>query len=352
LVKIAFISAAGGGLDTYVLEAGRWLHQHGHTIHIVYRGNIPKHSERYAGLRFHAFPPRDLSYYLDKLDIFRTQLAGITHIYENSRALAKKLREIAEDELDFAELIEAYAFPFLFKGIPFVVKMHGAEWTVRHYCEDKPYLRLLVRLEARMLRAARRVFAVSRAHADFIAGACQIPPRLIQVVRYPSDLEHFSVAPPPPQSPPFRLMYVGRLERRKGIHTLIEAMRVVWKHEPQTYLYLYGSEGDFGRQQIEAAMPQREHQGRIRFEGFIPRDQLIQRYQQAHLCVAPTRYETSGGYHIQEAACCGRPVIASDIGSVAELVRHGETGWLVPRDDVGALADAILYGLQLSLIHI
>jgi glycosyltransferase involved in cell wall biosynthesis len=283
---------------------------------------------------------------LDKLDIFRTQLAGITHIYENSRALAKKLREIAEDELDFAELIEAYAFPFLFKGIPFVVKMHGAEWTVRHYCEDKPYLRLLVRLEARMLRAARRVFAVSRAHADFIAGACQIPPRLIQVVRYPSDLEHFSVAPPPPQSPPFRLMYVGRLERRKGIHTLIEAMRVVWKHEPQTYLYLYGSEGDFGRQQIEAAMPQREHQGRIRFEGFIPRDQLIQRYQQAHLCVAPTRYETSGGYHIQEAACCGRPVIASDIGSVAELVRHGETGWLVPRDDVGALADAILYGLQ------
>jgi glycosyltransferase involved in cell wall biosynthesis len=186
---------------------------------------------------------------------------------------------------------------------------------------------------------------LSRSLADFIAAACTVPRRLIEVTPYPIETDLFKPGSIPLPNPPYHIMSVGRLEKRKGTHILVAALRHVWQDEPDTHLHLYGGNGNFGKQEIEAVVPPSEHQGRIHFEGFIPRDKLIERYQQVHLYVAPTRYETFG-YTLLEAMACGRPVIASDIGPVPELVHHEETGWLVPRDNAEALAQTIITALR------
>jgi glycosyltransferase involved in cell wall biosynthesis len=346
-MKIAYVITTGGGVEPYVRTASSWMLKQGHTVHLVYLGgeprNLPPAHER---LHIHSIAVGPLHYYLYRTGLFRASTIAWMRDYENSRNLAQVLHRInAQHGLDLVELIEGMIRPSLFRGLPFVYKMHGAEWTFRHYCEDNQRFKSQQQAQSKMLYAARQVHSLSRSLADFIAGACDFPRRLIDVTPYPIDTREFTVQAAPTAGPPFRLMTVGRLEKRKGIHTLVTALRQVWQQEADTHLHLFGSNGDFGKPQIEALIPDSEHQGRIHFEGFVPRETLIEHYQKTHVYVAPTRYETFG-YTILEAMACGRPVIASDIGPIPELVRQEQTGWVVPRDDATTLAQTIVHALR------
>jgi glycosyltransferase involved in cell wall biosynthesis len=351
-MKIAFFSTPQGGVDTYALEAGLWLTQHGHTVHILYMLNnkMPERlPERYRALHLHRITVSRADSYLLRLErriapLKRWHMA--IHEAVRARTLASAAARIhAESGLDFIEVTEGIRTQNSLGGVPFIVRMHGAEWVFRRYCEDARVERGVEAAQRRLMLAARQRHTVSRAYATYIAGACNVPAHTIDLIRYPTDFSQFPLREPPPQKPPFHLMTVGRLQKRKGVHTLIAALPKVWAVEPETYLHLYGGEADFGRTQIDAAIPPDVQRGRIIIEGFVDHETLIGRYADAHVYVGPTRFESSG-LHLQEAMAAGRPVIASDVGPIPEFVRHGETGWLVPRDDADALADAILTALR------
>jgi len=347
-MRIAFASTVGGGVDPYVKMSARYLTANGHSVHVLYPRQQPEWHETFPNLYLHTTTTGRLHYYAARLGLKGTRFPLMIRQYETSVGLARTLKAVrAKYGLDLVELIEGFAYPRLFDGIPFVYKMHGAAWTFNRYCEDQTYYRFQIENQRKMLLAARQVQSISRSQADFIAGACDVPARLIRVIPYAIDIQQFRPASPPAPEPPFHLMSVGRLEKRKGTHTLVRALRTVWQQEPDTHLHLYGHSRDFGQIQIEAEIPPEEHQGRIHFEGFVPRSDLITAYQKTHIYVSPTRYETFG-YTLLEALACGRPVIAADIGPVPELVRHEENGWLVPRDDVESLAQAIVRGLRES----
>ncbi len=344
-MKIAIVSSRGGGLDTYALEAGHWLTRHGHTVHLIYMGEQtpPPLPERYAALHVHAARPRKYLYYLSRL---RLPYASIIAQYERTRAVAQVASAIrSANGLDFVEIPEGYAGARLMGGIPFIVRLQGAEWAIRRYCEDGTYPRIIESLQGRMMLAAQQRHSVSMAYATFIAGACRVPPRLIDLIRYPIDFAQFPQREPPPNGPPYHLATVGRLERRKGVHTLIAALPKVWAAEPETYVHFFGKDGSFGRPQIDAALPPDVQRGRLIFPGFVSRQQLIDQLYRTHVYVGPTRFETSG-LHLQEAMSAGRPVIATQVSALPEFIRHQETGWLVPLDDADALADAIIHALR------
>ena len=90
----------------------------------------------------------------------------------------------------------------------------------------------------------------------------------------------------------------------------------------------------------------RRHRGaswlkRVRFEGPLPREDLLARYAASDLVVVPSRYE-SFGLTALEAMIFAKPCVASDAGGLGEVVSHGETGLLVPPGDPAALAAALL----------
>jgi glycosyltransferase involved in cell wall biosynthesis len=344
-MKIAIVSSRGGGLDTYALEAGRWLAQRGHTVHLIYLGERtpPQLPEDCAALRVHVAQSGKYLYYLSRL---RLPLRSIIAQYERTRAVARVAHAIrAADGLDFVEIPEGYAGAQLMGDVPFVMKIHGAEWAFRRYCEDGDYPRVIETIQGRMMMAAQQRHSVSMAYAAFIAGACRVPPRLIDVVRYPTDFAQFPQREPPPDGPPYHLTIIGRLEHRKGVHTLVAALPQVWAAEPETYVHFFGKDGSFGRPQIDAAIPPDVQRGRLIFYGFVPRQQVIDQLYRTHVYVGPTRFETSG-LHLQEAISAGRPVIATRVSAIPEFIRHQETGWLVPLDDAAALADAIIHALR------
>lgn len=307
---------------------------------------------RIRAASFSQIHSRNFHYYLAKSGLACSRWPLLIRQYEDSVAIARVLRRIKQHSgLDLVELVEGVAYPFLFDGIPFVIKFHGAEWVIRHYCQDGPVFWQQVRLTTKMLRAVSGIFSPSRSLADFLSGACGVPRGNIEITPHPFDTRLYNFSALHHESPPFKLTSVGRLERRMGTHIIVRAMPEIWRYEPETHLHLFGVDGNFGKEKIEAEIPESIHQGRIHFEGFVPWDQLVQSYQDADLFVTPSRYENSP-LTLVEAMSCGRPLVASDIGGIPELVRPQETGWLVGRDDPEDLCRAIVEALKNSQLRI
>jgi glycosyltransferase involved in cell wall biosynthesis len=79
----------------------------------------------------------------------------------------------------------------------------------------------------------------------------------------------------------------------------------------------------------------------LELPGFVASDALPQEFSRADIFAAPSRYEGGPGFVYLEAMACGVPVIACEGSGAAEVVTPRQTGFLVPPDDPGRLADVL-----------
>lgn len=139
------------------------------------------------------------------------------------------------------------------------------------------------------------------------------------------------------------VIYAGRLERRKGVDTIVQALPGIFKRFPSAEFLFAGSDGTdrdgkkWSDKLLAAVDPlQRE---RLRFEQ-KSREALVQAYQEAAVCILPSVWENFP-YALLEAMACGTPVVATHCGGFPELIEDGVSGFLVPVDDSEALASRI-----------
>jgi D-inositol-3-phosphate glycosyltransferase len=78
----------------------------------------------------------------------------------------------------------------------------------------------------------------------------------------------------------------------------------------------------------------------VNFIGSVSQDELPYHYNAADVCVLPSHYE-SFGLAALEAAACGRPVVASDVGGLPAIVKSGATGYLVPAKQSDVMAERL-----------
>jgi glycosyltransferase involved in cell wall biosynthesis len=126
---------------------------------------------------------------------------------------------------------------------------------------------------------------------------------------------------------------LGRLHRQKGYDVLLRALAEIAEAE----LVLVGDGEE--RVSLEALAHELGVAGRVRFAGWDADARA--RLAGFDIFVLPSRFEAFP-LSIVEAMLAGRPVVATDVGSVREAVRHGETGLLVLPDDPAALAAALV----------
>ena len=133
---------------------------------------------------------------------------------------------------------------------------------------------------------------------------------------------------------------VGRLEPEKGHPTLIEAWPVVHHHFPSSHLLVVGEGSERDRLEGLAAAHLRAEVccNSVHFLG--RREDVPQILAAANVVVMPS-YREAQGLAIVEALAAERPVIASNVGGIPEMIRSGENGLLVPSHDPSALASAI-----------
>ena len=144
------------------------------------------------------------------------------------------------------------------------------------------------------------------------------------------------------------LLYVGRVEPLKGIDTLIEAIASILQQgifkEGSMCLAIIGGDPDASEEKMTAEMLRLKELcdryglgDMVTFLGKRDQDTLPYYYSAAEAVVMPSQYESFGMVAL-EAMACGTPVVASEVGGLAFLVRDGETGYTVPASDPEALA--------------
>jgi glycosyltransferase involved in cell wall biosynthesis len=143
-----------------------------------------------------------------------------------------------------------------------------------------------------------------------------------------------------------RILFVGRLEGRKGIDTLLEAVPQLVALGDDVVLTVVGDDSLPGpdadgltyRQGFERRHP--ELADRVRFLGRVGDDELVRQYATTDVFVAPSRFE-SFGLMLLEAMMFAKPVVCADVGGMRDIVEDGVTGIRVPPDDVAGLVDAL-----------
>ena len=162
-----------------------------------------------------------------------------------------------------------------------------------------------------------------------------IPRSAIRVIYNGVDASRLSPNPLERSDKPL-FVYLGRLKKYKRVDVVIRAFAEL--NVPEATLEIAGT-GDY-RAQLEGLVNSLGLTGRVQFLGFIPEDQKVHLLRRAWASTLASPKEGWGISNL-EAAACATPVIAANSPGIRESVADGETGFLVPPDDPGAMAAAM-----------
>ena len=157
------------------------------------------------------------------------------------------------------------------------------------------------------------------------------------------DVEHFEAEREPfPQFSDGRpnILFVGRLEKRKGVKYLLQAFAEVKKEMPEPRLLIVGpptrAARGYRRWVAETRLPD------VEFVGYVTYNELARYHHTADIVVAPATGNESQGIVLLEAMAAGRPLVVSNIEGYASVVTHGVEGLLVTPKDAHSLAAALI----------
>lgn len=256
---------------------------------------------------------RHLAYFVEACALIRTLAADpVVHVHAhfgtNPAAVALLCRELG--------------------GPPFSFTAHGTESF------ERPEAVKLCRKAAR----ARFVVAVCEWGREQIRRACWAGEACrVEVVRCGLD-DAFLAAPPTPVPAGGRLVCVARLSPEKGIPVLLDAAAILAREGRALELVLAG--GGPLREALVARVAALGLEGRVRFTGPLSALGVRQAIQEARALVLPSLAEGLPVV-LMEAFAMARPVVATTVGGIAELVEPGASGWLVPPGSAEALAGAL-----------
>lgn len=332
-----------GGIGSYTRTLARQLVRLGHVVHVVTPG--PGDTSDDVGVMVHQMTLRHVPL-LDRL------WPG----YGQCHYLAKKLRQVVkEHRIDLVELPNWEGLGIHFQRrsrVPTVVRLHTSSAETQAI-DELPSTRLLrcdVYREYLQAHQAKLLVTHSRAHQETMSKELNIPAERITLIPHGVEVFPEYVRPPRTDGPP-KLVFLGRLEKRKGTLELLQAMPRILEKHPGTTLTLIGSDrphcppGRDGASRTHAQwltdeMPAAVRE-RIHLAGRLPQDKVDRHLQTADVFVAPSRYESFGLIY-PEAMRWGIPVIGCRVGGVPEIIDDGVTGLLVEPNSPDAIADAMV----------
>lgn len=217
---------------------------------------------------------------------------------------------------------------------PLVGTFHAWSDSDLAYRTVRPVLRrAAARLDARI--------AVSRPARDYHARALGLPAGSFREIPNGVEVARFADAAPLPElvgSGAPTVLFVGRLEPRKGLEQLVRAFVLLKARRPTVRLLVVGDGPE--RDRCQALIPVRLRSD-VLFIGRVDADDLPRFYASADVFAAPNLGGESFGIVLVEAMSAGVPVVASSIPGFASLLQDGREGRLVPPQDTRELADAL-----------
>lgn len=276
-------------------------------------------------------------YYVRGQDRFRT----ITGSYLDVRRARKLVKELRPDVVHGQEIgwfgdVAAKSSPncvVTVHGLPHVEARLGAERSIR----DRLRSRSIDMMVRRVLRRAKVVISIS----SYDEGQLETMIHGHRVsIANPTAMDFFDLAPSEATAP--RLLFAGVLTPRKNPEGILEAFSKVHTVEPEARLVMVGPQPN-----ADYAQAFRDRVARLGLEdsvdevGFVDNERLRRQIAEARAVVMFSREETAPTI-IAQAMAAGKPVLASRVGGMSEMVSDGETGFVVEPGDVAMLAKRML----------
>jgi D-inositol-3-phosphate glycosyltransferase len=143
------------------------------------------------------------------------------------------------------------------------------------------------------------------------------------------------------------ILFVGRIDPLKGIDKLIYSMSILKDIKKARLLVVGGDENSQPELEKLKKLADKLNVGEyVDFRGLVKQQQLPYFYSAADVCVVPSYYESFGLVPLESLAC-GTPVIATDVGNLKNIIKHGETGHILKDNSPGEITRAIVSQLSL-----
>lgn len=332
-MKLALVSpydfAYPGGVTEHVTHLAEQFQSRGHEVHII-APSSGEETEHVAAL--------DAPVHRIGRVVSIPANGSVARITLSLRSYLQAKRLLQEEQFDLIHLHEPMmpALPLTVlrhSGTTNVGTFHAFRNTPLTYFYGKPILQPF-------FRKLHGHIAVSSAARDFVG---EYFPADYRIIPNGIDFARFNTRLPPLEQLTDRrptVLFVGRLEKRKGLRFLLRAWPMVLARHPEARLVVVGR----GRP-LEGYKRFATRQGwaesDVMFAGYVPAEDLPRYYQACDVFCAPNTGQESFGIVLLEAMAAGAPIVASDIAGYRDVVRNGEEGLLVERQNPAALADRL-----------
>jgi len=346
-----------GGIGRYVDQLSRAIAAMGHQVHVLTKGEGHDRVDFVDGVWVHRIVVRH--YLQQNYD----HNAGFVpqHLWNYSSTMLSEAKEIATRrpiDCVHAPLWDIEGIAFLRDGsFTLITSLHTPTY---HYIEshkeledDRNYMegfaKPVMRAEAELLLGSDGILANSFAIIGAIEGAYHLKIDASKTRVVPRGLQDLLDQPredlPTISNGVVRILFVGRLEPRKGIDVFFDAIPELLERYPNIFIYIVGNNtirNENGQiwQDVFDASCDPAVRSQVAFHGEVSELALRGFYHGADIIVAPSRFESFGLVHL-EGMMFGKPVIGSRAGGMVEVVQHETTGLLAEPGDAASLRACI-----------
>jgi len=349
-MRIALVSQAyppetgGGGISTQTYAKAHGLASLGHEVHVISHSvDASRHESQDGEVSVVRIPGGNA-----RLVVHTEPVRWLTYSAEVAAMVAELHSRAPLDLVDFPDYgAEGYVHLLNrteWNHLPTVVHLHGPLAMLAHTIGwpeiDSELYRVGVAMEGTCVRLADAVCSSSRCSVDWCTRQYGLDPARVPILHTGVDTTLFRPLDIAKDTRP-TIIFVGKLAANKGVETLIGAACRLAGEFPGLQVRLVGR-GEAGM--VDRLRSEADRAGLpnlLDFVGFVEHAELPEHLCRAHVFAAPSIYEGGPGFVYLEAMACGLPAIACAGSGVAEVIRDGQTGLLVPPGDVEALAEAL-----------
>jgi glycosyltransferase involved in cell wall biosynthesis len=343
---------AWGGIGTYTHHLAHGLAARGHKVHVISESLEDSVS----------FNDHDITIHRIKSAAFFHEREGYKEFvnrFEYCRCVNNKLMQLERSQhFDIIEgpnfAAEAYLFALKRTGIPLVTRIHTTfQGVIDSWGWERTMDKALsCTLEDSVILNSDLILFSSEGNKQYVFDNLGIRPSNVRMIPLGIPLPDNTHAEGHYEKN--MVLFVGRLEPRKGIDVLLRAIPAVIEKVPNARFCVVGrdtfvndddvgfsgDEEDSYRRKLLNSLPEHFHSA-VDFVGYVPEAELERYYARCDIFVAPSYYESFGFIYI-EAMAHGKPVIGCRVGGVPEVIVDGETGILIEAGNHEQCATAIV----------
>jgi glycosyltransferase involved in cell wall biosynthesis len=343
-----------GGIGTFTYNLAHGLNEIGHRVDVLAFTFGSESTIDDNGVTIHRIPSPKLPFSRKSYwDLVGSALFPFAFLY--SYKIRNKINDLSVnrkyDVLDFPEHIGEGFFTILSNRYPSLVRLYTplsliGELGLNRSTNKVDYF-LFGLMEKYSIKKGTIVNSPSKALATLVGKKFKIK-RTIDLIYNPIDTSKFLPKDGRQIGDKIKVLFIGRLSDRKGVHVLARAIPKVLKINSNFEFTIIGGDdkGVDGFESMKDFMNNIFDKNGVTncviLKGVVPYEELPNVYNNADISVVPSLYDNSP-YTCLEAMSCGLPVISTSSGGMPEYIDDNVNGKIVPPGDIDALAAAILW---------